>query len=82
MFSNFLFITVSLSHFISMIFLDDVVPLEMRIDPFGKSSVFSRTFMIALFALPFSAGAFTFTFSVSFNQPAMQSLDEEGITLM
>jgi hypothetical protein len=38
--------------------------------------------MTALLALPFSAGAFTFTLRVSSSHPAMQSFDDEGMTLM
>ncbi len=35
--------------------------------------------MTALLALPLSGGALTFTLRVSSNQPAIQSLDEEGM---
>lgn len=80
--SNFLLIIASSSHVISIIFLLDVVPLEILIEPFGIPSVFSRTFMMALFALPFSGGAFTFILRVSFNQPATQSCDDEGRTFI
>lgn len=79
--SNFLLITAS-SHVISIVFLLDVFPLEIFIEPFGIPNVFSRTFMMALFALPFSGGAFTFTLRVSFSQPATQSCDDEGRTFI
>ena len=80
--ANLFLITPSLSHLISMIFLHDVVPLLIRIDPFAKSRLFSRTSMMALLALPFSGGAFTFTLRVSSSQPAIQSFDDEGMTLI
>lgn len=54
----------------------------MVIEPLGKLRCFSRTFMTDLLAFPFSGGAFTLTFNVSSNQPAIQSFDEEGITLI
>ena len=38
--------------------------------------------MVALLALPFSGGAFTFILRVSFNQPATQSCDDEGRTFI
>ena len=38
--------------------------------------------MIALLALPFSGGAFTLTLRVFSSQPAIQSFDDEGITLI
>lgn len=38
--------------------------------------------MTALLALPFSGGTFTFTLRVSSSQPAILSVDDEGITFI
>ena len=78
--SNFLVMMCSLSQAISIVFLVDVVPLDISIDPLPRSSVFSSNFITALFALPFSGGAFTFTLRVSSSQPAIPSCDDDGIT--
>jgi hypothetical protein len=67
---------------IKRIFLVDVDPLLICTEPFVRFKFFSRSLMTALLALPFSAGAFTLILRVSCNQPTMQSLDDEGITLM
>ena len=65
-----------------MIFLDDVVPLVIWIDPFGSPRLFASTLITTLLALPFSGGAFTFTLRVSSSQPVMQSFDEQGMTFI
>jgi len=43
-----------------IIFKHEVNPLSILTLPLGRESVFSNTLITALFALPLSAGAFTF----------------------
>ena len=50
--------------------------------PLGSDNDSSNTLMTALFALPLSAGAFTFILRVYSSQPTMQSFDDEGMTLI
>ncbi len=71
----------SSAQFMVMVFLDDVCPLLITTEPFAKESDCSSIFMTALLALFFSGGALTLIFNASSNQPAMQSFDDEGMTL-
>ncbi len=65
-----------------IIFRQEVNPLLILTLPLGSASVFSSRLITALFALPLSAGAFTFILRISFSQPAMQSFEDEGMTLI
>lgn len=65
-----------------MTLFTDVLPLTMDTEPRGKPSAFSMTRCTDRLALPFSGGALTLTFRVFSSQPAIQSLDEEGMTLI
>ena len=65
-----------------IVFRQEVNPLSIMTLPLGSDNVFTSTLMTALFALPLSGGAFTFILRVCFNQPTMQSFEEEGMTLI
>ena len=54
----------------------------MRAHPLGTPSASDKSFSAAAFALPRSAGALTRTLRVSPSQPAMQSREEAGTTLI
>lgn len=65
-----------------MIFILDVVPLSMPMEPLDSSSFFSSSRMTALLALPFSGGAFTFILRTSPSQPSMLSREDAGTTFI
>ena len=71
--ANFFSMRLSSSPLISIIFNVDVVPLLISIDPFARPSVFSRVFITALLALPFSGRGFNFYFQRVF-QPARDAV--------